>query len=119
MPERPLGVRLILICNSVSKVLDAVRSRCLPIRVAAPSDEAVETLVIEVARREKLTLPAELAGRVALHAERNMRRALLSLEACRVQQYPFTPDQVVVGADWEAYVTLSATETLAEQSPSR
>lgn len=35
----------------------------------------------EVARREKLQLPAELAGRVALHSERNMRRALLSLEA--------------------------------------
>jgi hypothetical protein len=35
---------------------------------------------MDVARREKLVLPPELAGRVALHSERNMRRALLSLE---------------------------------------
>ena len=71
----------------------------------------------EVARREKLTLPPELAGRVAAHAQRNMRRALLSLEACRVQMYPFKADQPVAGADWEAYVTQIANEALAEQSP--
>ena len=119
MEKYSQACRLILICNSVSKVLDAVRSRCLPIRVAAPSDETVEALVREVARREKLTLPPELAGRVAAHAERNMRRALLSLEACRVQMYPFKADQPVAGADWEAYVTQIANEALAEQSPKR
>ena len=81
--------------------------------------ETVEALVHEVARREKLTLPPELAGRVAAHAERNMRRALLSLEACRVQTYPFKADQPVAGADWEAYVTQIANEALAEQSPKR
>ena len=36
MEKHSQACRLILICNSVSKVLDAVRSRCLPIRVAAP-----------------------------------------------------------------------------------
>ena len=61
----------------------------------------------------------ELAGRVAMHAERNMRRALLSLEACRVQQYPFKADQPVMGTDWEAYVAQIAGEALAEQSPKR
>ena len=29
-----------------------------------------------------------------------MRRALLGLEACRVQMYPFKADQPVAGADW-------------------
>ena len=73
----------------------------------------------DVAKREKLTLPPELAGRVAAHSERNMRRALLSLEACRAHQYPFTPDQVVQGTDWEAYVAQIANEILQEQSPKR
>ena len=41
-----------------------------------------------------------------------MRRALLSLEACRVQMYPFKADQPVAGADWEAYVTQIANEAL-------
>ena len=62
MEKYSQACRLILICNSVSKVLDAVRSRCLPIRVAAPSDAQVEALLNDVARREKLTLPPELAA---------------------------------------------------------
>lgn len=33
--------RIILCCNSTSKVIPAIRSRCLGIRVAAPSIEEV------------------------------------------------------------------------------
>ena len=33
--------RLILCCNSTSKVIPAIRSRCLGVRVAAPSNEEV------------------------------------------------------------------------------
>jgi replication factor C subunit 3/5 len=119
MEKYSQACRLVLVCNSVSKVLDAVRSRCLPIRVPAPTDAQIEALLHDVAKREKLQLPPELAGRVAMHAERNMRRAMLSLEACRVQQYPFKADQPVMGTDWEAYVAQIAGEALAEQSPKR
>ena len=99
MEKYSQACRLILICNSVSKVLDAVRSRCLPIRVSAPAPDQVEELLMEVAKKEKLQLPPELAGRVALHSERNMRRALLSLEACRVQQYPFK-----AGGEYDTFI---------------
>lgn len=37
-------------------------------------------------------------------SERNLRKALLMLETCRVAQYPFTPDQPVQLADWELYI---------------
>lgn len=37
--------RLILVCNSPSKVMDPVRSRCLGIRVAAPSHDEVCILI--------------------------------------------------------------------------
>ena len=67
MEKYSSACRLILICTSVSKVLDAVRSRCLPVRVAAPSVETVEKLVMDVAQKEKLAMPPELAARLALH----------------------------------------------------
>ncbi|CAM9565939.1 unnamed protein product [Choristocarpus tenellus] len=41
------------------------------------------------------------------------------LEACRVQQYPFTPDQVVQLTDWENYIAQLAREVCMEQSPKR
>jgi replication factor C subunit 3/5 len=37
-------------------------------------------------------------------AERNLRRALLMLETCRVAQTPFTEDQQVQLPDWELYI---------------
>lgn len=40
-----------------------------------------------VCKKEGLSLPAELSKRIAEKSNRNLRRALLMCEACRVQQY--------------------------------
>lgn len=90
--------------RSCPQVIEPVRSRCLCIRVAAPSVEVVAGQLQHVAAREKLSLPDALAQRLAAGCDRNLRRALLSLEACRVQQYPFREDQEVVEPDWELYI---------------
>ena len=37
--------RLILVCNSTSKVIPAIRSRCLGVRVASPSADEVQGLL--------------------------------------------------------------------------
>lgn len=86
--------RLILCANSISRVISAVRSRCFPVRVPAPTESDVMGVLRFVCRKEGLSLPDELAQRVAVKSGRNLRRALLMLEACRVAQYPFQPDQV-------------------------
>lgn len=49
-------------------------------------------------------LPGGLAARIAAGSNRDLRRALLSLEVCRVQSYPLRDDQPVHPADWEAYI---------------
>jgi replication factor C subunit 3/5 len=54
---------------------------------------------------------------VAHASDRNMRRALLSLEACKVAQYPFRPDQVIQNTDWELYIAQIAREIMSDQSP--
>ncbi len=54
--------------------MDPVRSRCMCIRVAAPSDAQVHELLQGVARKEGLALPDEFAKRVVTYANRNMRR---------------------------------------------
>lgn len=90
--------------HQCTQVIEPVRSRCLCIRVAAPSVERIAQQLQQVAAREKLSLPAALAQRLAAGCDRNLRRALLSLEACRVQQYPFREDQEVAEPDWELYI---------------
>ena len=45
------------------------------------------TVLGKVARKEGLQLPDDLAQRIAVTSERNVRRAILMLETCRVHQY--------------------------------
>ena len=49
----------------------------------------------------------------------NLRRALLILESCRVEQYPFTENQRVELPDWESYVTQLVEGILKSQNPAQ
>lgn len=48
--------RLILCCNSTSKVIPAIRSRCLGIRVAAPSLDEVKDISCETMLQSQLNV---------------------------------------------------------------
>ncbi|CAN0374228.1 unnamed protein product [Pylaiella littoralis] len=119
MEKYTSSCRLILLCHSPSKVIEPVRSRCLGVRVPAPGEAEVCGVLSAVCRKENLALPPVLAARVAKASNRNLRRAVLMLEACRVQQYPFTEDQEVQRTDWENYITQLAREITLEQTPRR
>ncbi|KAL2620522.1 hypothetical protein R1flu_000727 [Riccia fluitans] len=119
MEKYSSACRLILCCNSASKVIEAIRSRCLNIRISAPTKEDIVSVMQHVAKKENLQLPMGLAGRIALQSNRNLRAALLSFEACYVQQYPFSENQAVQATDWEQYVTEIANDIVTEQSPKR
>lgn len=111
--------RLILCCNSTSKVIPAIRSRCLGIRIAAPSNLEVVEALLATAKKENLMLPTDLAERIAQLAKGNMRRALLMTETCRVQQYPFTADQPITEPDWEVFLKQTAASIIEQQTPKR
>jgi len=58
----------------------------------------IVSILTRIARKEGCgPLPEELAMRIAQASDRNLRRALLMLEACKVEQHPFTADQQVSG----------------------
>lgn len=57
-----------------------------------------------VAQKEGLKLPDPLCQRIAQTSDRNLRRALLCFETCKMAQYPFTDDQPVQTTDWELYI---------------
>lgn len=78
--------RLILCANSISKVIPAIKSRCLGVRVPAPSIEEICSILQGVCKKEGLILPETLAYNIAMKSERNLRRAILMLEACKVQK---------------------------------
>merc|ERR1712156_425342 len=72
--------RVILVTNSTSKVIPAIRSRCLAVRVPAPTMEEISTVITSIAKKEGCSLPSQLAGRIAEKSNRNLRRAILMVE---------------------------------------
>ncbi|KAM1270750.1 hypothetical protein ACFX2J_031635 [Malus domestica] len=111
--------RLILCCNSSSKVTEAIRSRCLNVRINAPTEDQIVKVLEFIGKKEALQLPFGFTARIAEKSNRSLRRAILSLETCRVQQYPFTSNQSIPPMDWEEYVSEIASDIMKEQSPKR
>eukprot|EP00127_Corallochytrium_limacisporum_P000075 Clim_evm14s3 gene=Clim_evmTU14s3 len=109
--------RLILYCTNVSKVIAPIRSRCLGVRIPAPTDVQISSILHDVADAEGFDLPEDFARKVSAASGRNARRALLMLEAARMRQYPFKANQEVPQPDWEIYVQGTAKLILAKQDP--
>lgn len=56
---------------------------------------------------------------MAIQSDRNLRRAILLLEATRAQQYPFTANQKMVELEWQTYLRETANHILSDQTPAR
>lgn len=117
MEKYTASCRLILCCESPSRVIDPVRSRCLGIRIAAPSTPEIMEVLDNICKREGLMLPRQIAAKLATNCKGNLRRAILMLESSKVQRYPFAPDQAISAPDWERYCSSVVTDICTEQSP--
>jgi replication factor C subunit 3/5 len=117
MEKYSASCRLILVATSPSKVIEPVRSRCLGVRVSAPTQQEIMAVLTATCAKEGLSLPLPVAAKVAAQSGRNLRRALLMLEAARVTAYPFNPAAPVAPMDWERYCAALAADVLREQSP--
>jgi len=109
--------RIILLTDSASKIIAPLRSRCLAVRVGAPSTEEVQTVLQKVAAKESLKLDSELGMRIAQKANRDLRRAILILESVHAQGSQFTKDTQLPTEGWEGAIDKIAKKILQEQSP--
>lgn len=119
MEKYMMTCRIFMCCESSCRVIEPLRSRCLGIRVPAPEVKEICGVLKRIAKKEKLALPETLALKIADSSDRNLRRAILMLEATKVQQYPFTADQKVNIADWKEYIHDMASSIVQEQSANR
>lgn len=66
--------RLVLVASSLSKVIEPVRSRCLGVRVAAPTPVEIMGVLRKVAAAEGMALPEPVAAKISAQSGRNLRR---------------------------------------------
>lgn len=85
MEENLSSCRLILCAESSSRIIAPIKSRCLLIRVAAPKHDEIAKILMSVGTKERCDgfLAQDLADKVAIESNRNLRRALLMLETMK------------------------------------
>ena len=115
--EKYVGTcRLLLCCVNPSKIIAPIRSRCICLRVPAPSHTEICEVLGIVAQKEGIKLPSGLGMKIAQASERNLRRAVLMLEACKVHQYPLSDDQPVQMPDWLLFIGALADEVRSRRT---
>lgn len=113
--------RLILCCDCPSKLIAPLRSRCLGVRVSAPTVDEITGVLQKVAKKESINLPESLAVNIARESNRNLRKALLMLEAAKVQAAgrALSEQQDIPATDWELYIKQLARDIVSDQSPQK
>uniref|UniRef100_A0A7S2Q9E6 AAA+ ATPase domain-containing protein n=1 Tax=Zooxanthella nutricula TaxID=1333877 RepID=A0A7S2Q9E6_9DINO len=111
--------RIILSCDSASKIIAPLRSRCLAVRVGRPSVDEAAKVLQQAAAKEGVKVDVAFARRVAEKTNRDLRRALLVLETTHAQ----APGGLISGSAtlpqeaWEGAIDKVAKKILQEQSP--
>lgn len=113
------NMRIILCANSTSRLIAPIKSRCLLIRVAAPSPEEMEVVLRYVAKRAPFTLPPEVGKKIVDDSGGNLRKAILVLEALKMQSPDLSGPLTIAKPDWETYCHRVADLIVGEQSPAR
>lgn len=146
------NMRIILCANSTSRLIAPIKSRCLLVRVAAPDENEVSPVyrsrapshrlqMVEVLRsvgkKEGFDVPDKIAHDITEDANGNLRKALLVLEALKMQSSVLSSSLLIPAAadrahrtdldkplaiakpDWETYCHKVADMIVQEQSPQR
>jgi len=100
--------KLILCCEGSSRIIDPLRSRCMVIRVPAPSDEDVKACIRSVCAKENVSISDTMLARLAEKADGNVRRAILLLESTASQNGLNLDAQTVHEPEWESYLRETA-----------
>lgn len=108
--------RLLMSCTNVSKIMEPVRSRCLSLRISAPCAQSITTMLREICEKENVDLSHKLASRIVETASGNLRRSLLTLEACLTRQYPLLDEMRIPLGFWEILIEDITREMFKQQS---
>ncbi|KAL1739842.1 P-loop containing nucleoside triphosphate hydrolase protein [Schizophyllum fasciatum] len=113
------NLRIILCANSTSRLIAPIKSRCLLMRVAAPNREEMMTVLHDIAKKVGFVLPPEAAEQIVADSGGNLRKAILVLEALKMQSPDLDGPLSIAKPDWETYCHKVADLIVSEQSPAR
>ncbi|KAF0990379.1 hypothetical protein HZS_6606, partial [Henneguya salminicola] len=111
--------KIILITESLSSIIEPIQSRCLCVRVSAPKHDQMVNVMEKVCQKENINLPIKLAKRICEESGKNLRRALLMLETCRVMNSSFSDDQNIELPHWQLFIREISQTIIQSQTPEK
>lgn len=93
-------LRLILCAENIGRVILPLRSRCLLIRVPAPSSDDVVNVVRHLNKIENLNVSDALSRKFTESCNHNLRSVLLNLQTQRLIRPSFTDEMDVQIPEW-------------------
>uniref|UniRef100_A0A8R1HYA6 Replication factor C subunit 3 n=1 Tax=Caenorhabditis japonica TaxID=281687 RepID=A0A8R1HYA6_CAEJA len=109
--------KMILCCESLSRIIEPLQSRCIVINVPAPTDDEVTKVLRNVIKKEEFALPDAVLQRIVEKAEGNLRRAILMAEAIRMENEAGVSSNAQIPVpEWETYLQETSRLILLKQS---
>jgi len=75
--------RFIMMCNSISKLIEPLRSRSLCVRISSPTDSEIINTLLIICRNEKYNISPKNISLILQHANRNIKHAIWMLECLK------------------------------------
>lgn len=106
--------RIIANCESLSKVIQPLKSRCLQVRVPAPKEVVLADLLKKIATKEGFELPPQIATSIAHNSRRNIRRAIMMLQTAKLKSPELRSPAQVPRPDYEGFIGEIACDVVRE-----
>lgn len=105
-------IRLIFCADTSSTIVPPIKSRCLLMRVAAPSVEIISSILASTAKKENFTkITPEVIKNISIECDRNLRRALLMMEIMKVND-----SLDIIKPTWLIFIQAMAKKMLESQT---
>lgn len=121
-------IRLVLICDSTSNIIDPIKSRTLGIRVGLPEKEAIRQVFESILNNEadaKRSFPEDWDERsivfdhIIQECDNNLRLGIMMLEAMYMNHDSITVQTPVIKPDWQLVIESLAKGVLKDRSVAR
>ncbi|CAG8620523.1 14846_t:CDS:2 [Dentiscutata erythropus] len=98
------NLRIILCCNSTSRIIEPIRSRCMLLRVPLPSIDEISKALQHIASSENIRLSKVLTDKIIKQTQRNPRKAILTFEVMASQNKNLNDNVLIPKVDWEQVI---------------
>lgn len=122
MEKYSKNIRLILISNTTSNIIAPIKSRTLLIRISSPTAAEITGVLNELCTKQEVNITdnrTDVLERIAIASNRNLRRAMLLMEALAMQNETISSSTAMIELDWENVIKKLALNISKDRSVAR